>query len=73
MELESDLKILDGISECMFVSVTAGRFNIMVILWCRSMAEINKVTQKMLSNLKGVKTYETFVCMNVAKTIIYSE
>jgi DNA-binding Lrp family transcriptional regulator len=69
MELDNNLKILHGIPECMFVSVTTGRFNIIIILWCRSTAEINKLIQKLLFKMKGVKGYETFICMNVAKAI----
>ena len=69
LELDGDLKVLDEIPECMFVSVTAGRFNVMIISWCRSMGEINKLVQKMLSKMKGIRSYETFVCMNIAKSI----
>jgi Lrp/AsnC family transcriptional regulator, regulator for asnA, asnC and gidA len=69
LELDNDLKVLNEIPECMFVSVTAGRFNIMIISWCRSTGEINKLIQKMLSKMKGVKVQETFVCMNIAKSI----
>lgn len=69
MELENNLKIVNEIPECTFVSVTAGRFNIMIILWCRSTSEINKLVQRILVKMKGVKNYETFICMNMAKTI----
>ena len=69
MELENNLKILHEIPECMFVSVTTGRFNIMIILWCRTTAEINKLIQKIIVKMKGVKNYETFICMNIAKTV----
>lgn len=67
--IEDNLKILNEISECMFVSVTTGRFNIMIILWCHSTAEINRLMNKILAATQGVKSYETFICMNVAKTI----
>jgi Lrp/AsnC family transcriptional regulator for asnA, asnC and gidA len=69
MELDNNLKIVHEIPECMFVSVTTGRFNIMIILWCHSTAEINKLIQKILFKMKGVKSYETFICMNIAKPI----
>jgi len=73
LELDNNLKSICEIPECTFVSVTAGRFNIMIILWCRSAAEINKVVQKILIKLKGVKSYETYICMNIAKSIDRSE
>lgn len=72
-EIEHNLQILNGIPECMFVSVTTGRFNIMIILWCRSTADINKLMNKILATTRGVKGYETFLCMNVAKTVNHFE
>ncbi len=69
VELDNNLKVLNEIPECAFVSVTAGRFNIMIILWCRSTSEINKLVQKILVRLKGIRSYETFICMNMAKSI----
>lgn len=73
MEIENNLKIINEIPECMFVSVTTGRFNIMIILWCNSTADINKQMNKILAKTHGVKGYETFICMNVAKTIDHFE
>lgn len=72
LELENSLKIINEIPECKFVSVTTGRFNVMIISWCRSTADINKLMQRMLMKVKGVKSYETFICMNIAKTIDHS-
>jgi Lrp/AsnC family transcriptional regulator for asnA, asnC and gidA len=69
MELDNSLKIINEIPECMFVSVTTGRFNIMIISWCRSTADINKLMQQILGKVRGLKSYETFICMNIAKTI----
>lgn len=73
MELDNNLKTLHEIPECMFVSVTTGRFNIMIILWCQTTAEINKLMKKIVSKMKGVKSYETFICMNIDKAIGHFE
>jgi Lrp/AsnC family transcriptional regulator for asnA, asnC and gidA len=69
MELDNNLKIISEIPECMFVSVTTGKFNVMIILWCSSTAEIHKLIKIILSNIKGVNSYETFICMNIAKSV----
>jgi Lrp/AsnC family transcriptional regulator for asnA, asnC and gidA len=73
MELDNNLKIINEIPECMFVSVTTGRFNIMIIIWCRSTAEIDRIVKKILSSVKGVKSYETFACANIAKGVDSSD
>jgi Lrp/AsnC family transcriptional regulator for asnA, asnC and gidA len=69
MELDNNLKIINEIPECTFVSVTTGRFNIMIIIWCHSNAEIDRIAKKILSSIKGVKSNETFICANIAKGV----
>jgi len=69
VELDNNLKIINDILECTFVSVTTGRFNIMIIVWCHSTAEIDRIVKKILSSVKGVKSYETFICANIVKGI----
>ena len=73
MELDNNLKIINEILECMFVSVTTGRFNIMIIVWCRSTAEIDRIVKKILSSVKGVNSYETFICAIIAKGVDRSD
>ena len=73
MELDNNLKIINEIPECIFVSVTTGRFNVMIIIWCHSTAEIDRIVKKMLSSIKGVKSYETFICTNIAKGVDSSD
>jgi len=73
MELDNNLKIINEIPECMFVSVTTGKFNIMIIIWCRSTAEIDRIVKKILASVKGVKSYETFICANIAKGVDSSD
>jgi len=73
MELDNSLKIINEIPECMFVSVTTGRFNLMIIMWCRSTAEIDRIVKKILSSVKGVNSYETFICANIAKGVDRSD
>ena len=69
MELDNNLKIINEIPECTFVSVTTGRFNVMIIIWCHSSAEIDRIVKKILSSVKGVKSSETFICTNIAKGV----
>jgi Lrp/AsnC family transcriptional regulator for asnA, asnC and gidA len=73
MELDNNLKIINEIPECIFVSVTTGRFNVMIIIWCHSTAEIDRIVKKILSSIKGVKSYETFICTNIAKGVDSSD
>jgi DNA-binding Lrp family transcriptional regulator len=68
-ELNNALQTICAIPECKFVSVTVGGFNVMIILWCHSTAEIHVLVQKITGNLKGLKNCETFICMNMAKSI----
>jgi Lrp/AsnC family transcriptional regulator for asnA, asnC and gidA len=68
-ELNNALQTICAIPECKFVSVTVGRFNVMIILWCHSTAEIHVLVQKITCSLKGLKDCETFICMNMAKSI----
>jgi DNA-binding Lrp family transcriptional regulator len=41
----------------------------MIIAWCKSTAEIDRIVKKILSTVKGVKSYETFICANIAKGV----
>jgi hypothetical protein len=38
-------------------------------VWCHSTAEVFGFSSKVLSQIKGVKNCETFVCMNIAKSV----
>jgi len=68
-DLSGCIQELCAFPEVNFVSVTTGRFNVMARICCHATADVSSFSSKVLSQIKGVKNCEAFICMNIAKSI----
>jgi Lrp/AsnC family transcriptional regulator, regulator for asnA, asnC and gidA len=67
-ELQACLEALSALPESKFVSATSGRFNVIATVFCTSTADVFDISQNILNKFKGIKSSETFVCMNIVRS-----
>ena len=66
-KLESAIEALAKRPEIRWVSTTTGRFDIIALARLRSNNHLSEFITKVLSQLKGVRDSETFLCLGVEK------
>lgn len=66
-KLQEAVSFLMEQSEIKLVTTTTGRFDIMILVRFRSNDELAHFLQKRLTKLKGIRRYETFICLRQEK------
>ena len=66
-KLESAIEVLANQPEIKWVSSTTGRFDIIALARFPSMDSLSDVLTRHLTQMEGVRSSETFVCLDVRK------
>ena len=60
-------EVLKPIPNIKWLTITAGRFSMMIYAWFRSMDEMSDFNNKTLHTTDGIIEAETFICLHVEK------
>jgi Lrp/AsnC family transcriptional regulator, regulator for asnA, asnC and gidA len=60
-------EVLTPIPNIKWLTITAGRFGMMIYAWFRSMDEMSEFINKTIHTTEGIIEAETFICLHVEK------
>lgn len=66
-KLDSVTRLLASRPEVKWISITTGRFDIIIFAQFRSTYELSTFVQRELANIEGLRNSETFICLDVKK------